>query len=104
MSSRNPFSAVTDVPAAAGAAPLRARAGPPFRLPLPAVASCHTPTTLSLTGYNNGRAVAAPVNRLGLLLADRAEIETERAQLAVKMRSLHADSLGELADLAITEQ
>jgi len=103
MSSRKPLAEVTDFPAA-GAAPLRARAGPPFLLPSPAVASCHTPTTLSLIEYNNDRVVAAPVSRLGLLLADRAEIETKRAQFAVKVRSLHADPLGELTDLAVAEQ
>src|SRR2546421_4246045 len=37
-------------------------------------------------------------------LADVPEIDAEGAQLAVQMRALHADALGELSHLAVTQQ
>src|SRR4030081_1796734 len=38
------------------------------------------------------------------VLADVPEIDAERAQLAVQVRALHADALGELSHLAVTQQ
>ena len=46
------------------------------------------------------------VQRIGhpLVLAHVAEVDAERAQLAVEVRALHADALGELAHLAVAQQ
>src|SRR5437773_12552331 len=38
------------------------------------------------------------------VLADVPEIDAEGAQLAVQVRALHADALGELPHLAVTQQ
>src|ERR1700685_4212605 len=47
------------------------------------------------------RAAAAPEPSV---LADVAEIHAERAQLAIQVRALHADALGELSHLAVAQE
>src|SRR2546430_7696302 len=50
-------------------------------------------------------AIAAAHMRARLsLLADVPEVDAERAELAVQVRALHADALGELSHLAVAEQ
>src|SRR6185437_10343285 len=114
ISNLNPFAAIAAFLAAIGADPFRARAGSSFLLPSPAAVSCHSPTTLSLTGYKIPAARARPSCPRGsagvpgleqwLIFADRAKVETEGAELAVEMGALHADALGQLSHLAVAEQ
>src|SRR5947207_13423392 len=50
-------------------------------------------------------AIAAAHMRAWLsLLADVAEVDAEGAELPVQVRALHADALGELSHLAVTQQ
>src|SRR6266478_6738499 len=47
----------------------------------------------------------SPRNRARVsVLADVSEVDAEGAQLAVQVRALHADALGELPDLAVAQQ
>jgi hypothetical protein len=43
-------------------------------------------------------------SRGGSVLADAAEIDSERAQLAIEVRALHADTLRQLPDFTVTQQ
>src|SRR5947208_14631267 len=50
-------------------------------------------------------AIAAAHMRAWLsLLADVAEVDAEGAELPVQVRALHADALGDLSTLAVTQQ